>query len=219
MFKNKGKKLSKWKFFNFLPSFFQKSPLKVIGSENIRNLPDASATKPTLKKSPNNKTKLKTDPKRKGEGVVTGRGRPTPCPYCQKIFSRSDVIRPHIMAVHPGEKVPIRVTSSPVVPPQPNKNKKKPLPPAAKTMSKDKAKSKNKVEAAASKKKKEPRRSEPPGMNAFHGKVLWARYFILLSKLYRQYRRWGYLYTTVHYFLRFTIWYLPSVFSFLCSCF
>jgi hypothetical protein len=147
--------------------------LKVIGSENIRNLPDTSATKPTLKKSPNNKTKLKTDPNRKGEGVVTGRGRPTPCPYCQKIFSRSDVIRPHIMAVHPGEKVPIRVTSSPVVgPPQPNKNKKKPLAAAAKTVSKDKAKSKNKVEAASSKKKKERRRSEPPGMNAFHLGVL-----------------------------------------------
>jgi hypothetical protein len=135
-------------------------------------LPDTSTAKPTLKKSPNNKTK--TDPNRKGEGVVTGRGRPTPCPYCQKIFSRSDVIRPHIMAVHPGEKVPIRVTSSPVVPPsQPNKNKKKPPPAAAaKTVSKDKAKSKNKVEAAASKKKKEMRRSEPPGMNAFHLRVL-----------------------------------------------
>jgi hypothetical protein len=141
--------------------------LKVIGSENIRNLPDTSTAKPALKKSPNNKTKHKTDPNsKKGEGV-TGRGRPTPCPYCQKIFSRSDVIRPHIMAVHPGEKVPIRVTSSPVViPPQPNKNKKKPPPAAAKTVSKDKAKSKNKSEAASSKKKKEPRRSEPPGMNA-----------------------------------------------------
>jgi hypothetical protein len=164
----------KWSIF---PSFFQKSPLKVIGSENIRNLPDASATKPTLKKSPNNKTKHKTDPNsKKGEGVVTGRGRPTPCPYCQKIFSRSDVIRPHIMAVHPGEKVPIRVTSSPVVPPsQTNKNKKKPpaaAAAAAKTVSKDKAKSKNKSEAAASKKKKEMRRSEPPGMNAFHGRVI-----------------------------------------------
>ncbi len=156
--------------FKFFPSSFQKSPLKVIGSENIRNLPDASATKPTLKKSPNNKAKLKTDPNRKGEGVVTGRGRPTPCPYCHKIFSRSDVIRPHIMAVHPGEKVPIRVTSSPVVipPSQTNKNKKKPPPAAAKTV----AKSKNKSEAVASKKKKEPRRSEPPGMNAFHLRVL-----------------------------------------------
>ncbi len=172
MFKNKSKKLSQLKW-SISPSFFQKSPLKVIGSENIRNLPDTSTAKPTLKKSPNNKTKHKTDANRKGEGV-TGRGRPTPCPYCQKIFSRSDVIRPHIMAVHPGEKVPIRVTSSPVVipPSQPNKNKKKPPPAAAKTVSKDKAKSKNKVEAAASKKKKEMRRPEPPGMNAFHLKVL-----------------------------------------------
>ncbi len=159
-------------------------------------MPDTSTAKPTLKKSPNNKTKLKTDPNRKGEGVVTGRGRPTPCPYCQKIFSRSDVIRPHIMAVHPGEKVPIRVTSSPVVipPSQPNKNKKKP-PPIAKTVSKDKAKSKNKVEAVASKKKKEMRRSEPPGMNAFSWKLLWTRYLFCFLNLYRQYLRWGYLCT------------------------
>ena len=56
----------------------------------------------------------KTDEKT-GEGKKV-RGRPTPCPYCHKLFSRSDAIRPHVLAIHPKKKVPIRVTSSPVVP-------------------------------------------------------------------------------------------------------
>lgn len=45
---------------------------------------------------------------------VRNRDRPTPCPYCEKILSRTDTLKPHILSQHPGKKVPIKIVSTPV---------------------------------------------------------------------------------------------------------
>ena len=101
---------------------FQKSPFKVIGGENTSNRLPSPNQKTELKKlPPHDKTEKKnstktTQPSNELQSAV--RKRATPCPYCRKILSRSDGLRPHILALHPGQKVPVRVTSSPIQPPK-----------------------------------------------------------------------------------------------------
>ena len=105
---------------------FQKSPFKVIGGENTSNRLPSPNQKTELKKlPPHDKTEKKTSTKTtqpSNELQSAVRKRATPCPYCRKILSRSDGLRPHILALHPGQKVPVRVTSSPIQPPKGGEN-------------------------------------------------------------------------------------------------
>ena len=40
------------------------------------------------------------------------RASPTPCPYCDSILSRTDNLKPHIIAKHPGQKLPVKIVST-----------------------------------------------------------------------------------------------------------
>ena len=46
---------------------------------------------------------------------------PTPCPYCDVILSRTDSLKPHIVAKHPGQKIPVKIVSSVICPESPEK--------------------------------------------------------------------------------------------------
>jgi hypothetical protein len=102
---------------------FQKKPLNVSGATNIlpKSLPHQANQKTDVAKLAHQKTdspksaKTKTPQLSENKMSPKGRNRPTPCPYCHKILSRTDGLRPHILSLHPGQKVPVRVTSSPVV--------------------------------------------------------------------------------------------------------
>ena len=47
---------------------------------------------------------------------------PTPCPYCKKVLSRRSSLQPHIIAQHPGKKVPVKIVSNAVVTPIANQH-------------------------------------------------------------------------------------------------